>query len=120
MDSGGNNSWWYITPSFFITMQGVTAPIKDLLRLRQLEILEYPPCSSDMSPCDYELFAKVKEPLRGTRYKTGDELVSAMGRSIRNINKDGRADGVRRLPNIWKKVINKEVTILKVHKCCNL
>ena len=25
----------------------------------------------------------------------------------RNINKDGRADGVRRLPNIWKKVINK-------------
>ena len=33
-------------------------------------------------------------------------------------NKDGRADGVRRLPNIFQKVINKEKTTLKVHKCC--
>ena len=31
----------------------------------------------------------------------------AIGLSIRNINKDGRADGVRHLPNIWQKVINK-------------
>ncbi|KAJ4435753.1 hypothetical protein ANN_18371 [Periplaneta americana] len=58
-------------------------------------------------PCDYELFTEVKEPLRGTRYNTRDELICALGQSIRNINKDGRADGVRRLPNIWKKVINK-------------
>ena len=59
-----------------------------------------------MSPCDYDLFAKVKDPLRGTRYNTIDEL-RAIGRAIRNINKDGRADSVRRLPNIWQKVINK-------------
>ena len=56
--------------------------------------------------------------LRGTRYNTRDELIRAIGRSIQNINKDGRADGVRRLPNIWLKVISKMVTILKVHKCC--
>ncbi|KAJ4428030.1 hypothetical protein ANN_24044 [Periplaneta americana] len=54
-------------------------------------------------PCDYDLFTKVKEPLRGTRYNTRDELIRALGRSIRNINKDGRADGVRRLPNICQK-----------------
>ena len=52
---------------------------------------------------DYDLFAKVKEPLLGTRYNTRDERVRAIGRSIRNINKDGHADGVRRLPNIWRK-----------------
>ena len=60
-----------------------------------------------MSPCDYDLFAKMKEPLRGTRYNTRDELIRAIGRSIRNINKDGRVDGLRRLPYIWQKVINK-------------
>ena len=60
-----------------------------------------------MSPRDYDLFAKVKEPLRGTRYNTRDELIHAIGRSIRNINKDGRADGVRRLTNIWQRVIKK-------------
>ena len=73
-----------------------------------------------MSPFDYDLLSNVKEPLRGTRYNTRDELMYAIGRSVWNINKDGRADGIRRLPNIWQKVINKGgVTILKVHKCCN-
>ena len=46
--------------------------------------------------------------------------ICAIGRSIRNINKDGRADGVWRISNIWEKVINKDATILKVHKCCTL
>ena len=57
-------------------------------------------------PSDYVLFANVKEPLQGTRYNT-DELISVIGRSILNINKEGRADGVRRFPNIWEKVISK-------------
>ena len=47
-----------------------------------------------------------KKRLRGTRYNTRDELLRAKGRSIRNINKDGRADGVRRLPNISQKMID--------------
>ena len=81
-----------------MTMQGVT-PL--LLRRWQWEILEHPPYSSDMSPCDYNLFVKVKEPLRWARYNTRDELIRAIGRTIRNIDKDERADGVRRIPNIW-------------------
>ena len=40
------------------------ADVVDLLHRWQWEILEYPPYSPDMSPCDYDLFAKVKEPLR--------------------------------------------------------
>ena len=50
------------------------------------------------------------------RYSTRDELIRAIGESIRNINTGGRAYGVRRLLNIWQKVINKGATILKVHK----
>ena len=72
-----------------------------------------------MSPCEYDLFAKVKEPLRGTRYNTRDELILVIRRWIRNIDKEGRADGVWRLPNSWQKVINKGgATILKVTKYC--
>ena len=63
-----------------------------------------------MSTCDYDLIVKVKEPLRRTRHNTRDELIRTIGRSIR-INRDGRADGVRRLPNIWQKMINKEDNI---------
>ena len=79
----------------------------DLLRLWQWGILEHQPYSHSMSPCNYDLFTKVKEPLRGTRYNTIDELIRYIGRSIWNINRYGYADGVRRLPNIWQKAINK-------------
>ena len=78
------------------------AAVTDLLRRWKLEILEHPPYSPDMSPCYYDLFAKVKEPLRGTQYNTRGELIPAIGRSIQTVNKDGRADGIRRLPNIWQ------------------
>ncbi|KAJ4447911.1 hypothetical protein ANN_09920 [Periplaneta americana] len=32
-------------------------------------------------PCDYDLFTKVKEPLRGTRYNTRYEFIRALGQS---------------------------------------
>ena len=37
--------------------------VTDLLRCWRWEILGQPPYSPDMSPCDYDLFAKMKEPL---------------------------------------------------------
>ena len=65
------------------TLGGHTAAaITDLLRRWIWEILEHPPYSPDRSYCDYYLFANVKEPLRGTRYNTRDELIHALGRSI--------------------------------------
>ena len=69
------------------------------------------PSTRPMSPCQYDLFAKVKEPLRWTRHNTRDKLICTLGQSMRKFNKDERADGVRRVSNIWQKVINKE--------CCN-
>ena len=55
------------------------AAVMYLFRRWQWDILEHLLYLPDMSPCDYDLFAKVKEPLR-------DELIRATGRSIRNIN----------------------------------
>ena len=100
--------------------RSLTAAVSDLLRRWQCEILEHPPYSPNMSPCDYNLFVKVKEPLRGTGYKTRDELIRSIRRSIRKINKDGRVGGVRCPRNIWHKVINNGATISKVLKCCTL
>ena len=39
-----------------------------------------------------------------SRYNTIDELIRGIGKPIRNINKDGCADAIRRLPKIWQKV----------------
>ena len=64
--------------------------VTNFVRCWEWEILEHPTYSPDMSPSDYYLFAKVKEPQRGSRYNTRDELIRAIRRLIRNINKDGR------------------------------
>jgi hypothetical protein len=72
---------------------------------------EHPPYSPDMGPRDYDLFAKMTEPLRGTRYNTR-EMIRAVGRSLLDINRSGRADGVRRLPQIWQKVVSTGVIVL--------
>jgi hypothetical protein len=68
----------------------------------------HPPYSSDMRPCDYNLIAKMKEPLWGTHYNTREGIICAVGRSLLDINRSGRVDGVRSLPQIWKKVVHRE------------
>jgi hypothetical protein len=59
-----------------------------------------------MSQWDYDPFVKLKEPLRGTRYSTKEETIVAIGRSLLDINRSGQADGVRRLTQIWQKVLH--------------
>ena len=38
------------------------------------EILEHPPYSPDISPCNFDVFPKIKEDMRGIRYSDLDEL----------------------------------------------
>jgi hypothetical protein len=57
-------------------------------------ILEHPSHSPGIRPCDYDLFAKMKEPLRGTRHSTREEIIRAVGRLLLDINRSGHADGV--------------------------
>ena len=73
----------------------------------QWVILEHWLYSPDMSPCNYDLITKVKEPLRGTRYNMRWNYTCFRAVNTEH-QKDGCADGVQCLPNIWKKVINKE------------
>ena len=79
-----------------MTMQGVTALLlsRTSSAVGNGGILEHPTYSPDMSPDDNDLSATVKELLRETRYNTRGERIRSIERSIRNINKGGRAVGV--------------------------
>ena len=49
-----------------------------------------------LSPCDFDLIPKMKEPLRGIRFRTVPEILQAVDRSIRTINTTGAAKGILR------------------------
>jgi hypothetical protein len=72
----------------------------DSLQRWNWEVLERPPYSPDVSPCDYDLFLRLKEPLRGCRFQDIPSVLCAVGRSITEINRNNLADGIRRLPRI--------------------
>ena len=58
-----------------------------------------------LSPCDFDLIPKMKEPLRGIRFRTVPEILQAVDRSIRTINTTGAAKGILRLPHRWQRVV---------------
>ena len=58
------------------------------------------------SPCDFHLIPKMKEPLRGIRFRTVPEILQAVDRSIRTIKTTGAAKGILRLPHRWQRVVH--------------
>ena len=64
------------------------------------------PYSPDLSPCDYDLIHKMKEPLRGTLFRTVRDVLQSTNRSIRNIQRLGSANVFQRLPHRWERVIH--------------
>ena len=61
---------------------------------------------ASLSPCDFDLIPKMKEPLRGIRFTIVPEILQAVDRSIRTINTTGAAKGILRLPHRWQRVVH--------------
>ncbi len=70
------------------------------------------PYSPDMSPCNYDLFMKLKEPFRDRHFPTLNDLNLAITWRIRELNSNGLLDGVKKLSNGWKCVIEAKGTTL--------
>ncbi|KDR12840.1 hypothetical protein L798_13263, partial [Zootermopsis nevadensis] len=79
--------------------------VKKLLRRRRWEVLHHPPYSPDLSPCDYNLIPKLQQPLRGKRFRTREDISNAVRREMARFG-DGEADGIRRLPRRWQRILD--------------
>jgi hypothetical protein len=58
-----------------------------------------------MSPPNYDLFPKLKNPLWGQRFQTLNALNAAVTRRIREINSRGELNGIQYLQQRWEAVI---------------
>jgi len=61
--------------------------VNELLEGYSWELLEHPPYSPDLAPCDFHLFPKVKEMLRGRRFENEDQIQEAMRKALRTLDK---------------------------------
>ena len=67
------------------------------------------PYSSDMNPCDFNLFPKLKESLRGRRFQDVSFVlcaVVAVSVSIVDVNNQHLVNILHRLSDVWQKVTN--------------
>jgi hypothetical protein len=65
----------------------------------------HPPYSPDMSPPDFDLFPKLKKPLRGKSFRSIEEVSNEVTRVIRCINNQGVLTGIQGLPKRLTAVI---------------
>jgi histone-lysine N-methyltransferase SETMAR len=86
----------------------LTKVVADLLSKYEWEVLPHAPYSPDMSPSDFDLFPKLKEPIRGHRFSSLEEVSAAVTRAIRELNKSGTLNGITNLPKRWDAAIEKQ------------
>ena len=70
------------------------------------EVLTHPAYSPDLSPCDYHLFPKMKELIRGVRFQTVEDISEAVSAQLKTLQKNGLQGGVPRLPHRWNSCID--------------
>ncbi len=70
-------------------------------------VIEHPPLSPDLSPCDFWLFSQIKSPLRGTQFQSLDALERAVTAEIGNIPAgDYRHAMLTSWPMRWARCVN--------------
>ena len=83
------------------------ACVTQLLSDWEWEVLGHPPYSPDLSPCDFHLFAALKEPLRGQRFSSVDDINAAISNQLKVLQNNGLHEGIPKLPMRWNAVIEQ-------------
>jgi histone-lysine N-methyltransferase SETMAR len=53
-----------------------------------IPVLEHPPYSPDLAPCDFYLFPKVKSALKGTRFESFEAVKEKSARIMKELTKE--------------------------------
>ncbi|GFX02686.1 uncharacterized protein TNCV_2011301 [Trichonephila clavipes] len=60
------------------------------------------------SPCDFDLTSKIKEPIRGKRFATREEIANAVCQQVTQFTHgaaNAESDGIQRLLHLWQRVV---------------
>ena len=62
--------------------------VKSFLASEKVKVLNHPPYSPDLSPCDFFLFPRLQKMLSGNKYKSRSSLGSAIYQCLQQIPKE--------------------------------
>ncbi|KAI6656241.1 Mariner transposase [Oopsacas minuta] len=82
---------WYTTICLlkvFSVIERQPLRTREFLQNHRIGTLPHPPYSPDLAPCDFWLFPKLKDQLRGRRFFSNEELIGALFLAIEEIPKE--------------------------------
>ena len=81
--------------------------VKSFLASEMVKVLNHPPYSPDLSPCDFLLFPRLKKMLSGNKYTSRSSLGSAIYQCLQQIPKEDYLSAFRD----WIKRLQKCVSV---------
>ncbi len=104
---------WTMTPEGYWRMflhhdnapSHTSIPTLALLGESYLDMVNHPPYSPDLAPCDYFIFPRLKNDLRGQRFRTVADLQVAVRRTLRHIPAEDYSSAIRSMPIRWMKCV---------------
>ena len=83
-----------------------SATVQEYLKESGLDVLDHPPYSPDLSPCDFCLFPRLKEMLAGHRFESHCGIGSAVYQCLQHIPKEDYRAALRkwvdRVKCVWR------------------
>ena len=81
--------------------------VKSFLASEKVTVLNHPPYSPDLSPCDFFLFPRLKKMLSGNKYTSRSSLGSTIYQCLQQISKEDYLSAFRD----WVKRLQKYVSV---------
>jgi hypothetical protein len=72
----------------------------------KFEVLQHPPYSPDLAPCDFHFFPDLKRDLKGTHFTSDEEVKEAVKSWIKERPATYFSDGMKKLVTRWEKCIS--------------
>ena len=80
--------------------------VTDYLTQMGIKTVPHPPYSPDLAPCDFWLFPKLKENLRGNRYSTIEDIKEAVTRVLNTLTQEDFQGAFQKLLERYNKCID--------------
>ena len=79
--------------------------VMEFLSHRHVQVIPHPPYSPDLAPCDFYLYPTAKKQVKGRRFQTPEDAVTAVQGVLNSMSQNGFQDVFEKWQERWDKCI---------------